>query len=197
MIILFIISILVISIPFETVFPWFVYHVRQIDAKLEKPRSLIYLSKTPFWFGCIHLCNFLKGFLPLYIGNKVWEYNFLIIPLVLVMLWMNNWCLWQKFKNKKQFFFMLGGIYTFLHPMLGILYVIGYLILSLMFNSFVIGFISNILFLFIAFWFLFEDPLYLMLNMCIFILILFAYLDDLVLYFETGEPTIKTSFLNR
>lgn len=185
------------SLPVERLLFKMIASVRQIDAKLIKPRNWIFLSKAPFIYAINPLLNFLKGFLSLYWVTPLIESEYMTILIVLVALVLHNWCIWNHFENRRNFGWILLGIYTFINPILGIWFAIGFILFSFLFNSFLLGFLINIISIFFAIWIFLDSPIYLLVNMTIFVLVLIANIETLVQYFEGDASNIRKSFQNR
>ena len=188
---------LLAAIPFGNLLSWIYGQVQKIDAKLIIPRPSLYCSKVPFLYFFLLLINFLKGYLPLLIFTFSYFEEYNLIILISGLLILNNWNIWQKFENQKKFGLILLGIYSYFSPVLGILFVLAYILSSLLLNSFLLGFLGSIVVLFFGISVIIESPIYLFVNLAIFLIVLFAVRRDLLDHFERSPRRIITSFQQR
>ena len=126
------------------------------------------------------LFNFLKGFLPVYYYLFELDYNHLIMIACGILI-LHNWNIWAKFENRKNFWFILLGIYVAISPLLGIWYILGIIGFALLWNSFLIGLVSAIVIITLPIWIIQENTYILIINIFIFIIVTFALLDDMLL----------------
>ncbi|MCP4049649.1 MAG: hypothetical protein GY730_02970 [bacterium] len=184
-------------LPFDVLLPWTFDRLKEIDSKLDKKRNYLYFSKAPILVVLEKVLDFLKGFLVPFFAVLYFEDEIILLVSVALVLVAHNWSPFLKFRNRMKLWFILLGIYTFIYSPLFIVYISGYIVLSLLFNSFVIGFISNVIFMFSALWFFQLDPIYMPINFIIFVVVFLSYGTQLFIHFEKERLTILKSFESR
>ncbi len=156
----------------------------------------IYFSKAPLVYGMAMFVDFLKGFLVPYFTAKLFDEGWEILSAVMITLLFHNWTFFQGFKNKQRLWLPLWGLYTFMNPILGIVYPLTYAGSVLISNSLVIGFLVNIVLLFFMIGFLEVSSLFLPLNFFVFLITFFALRRPLFYHLEK-ETTLLKSFHKR
>jgi glycerol-3-phosphate acyltransferase PlsY len=187
----------VASIPVDLLVFWLDKKFRDIDSQLEISRSLIRLSKAGILFLFIQISNFAKGFFAGYLTQKLFDNNFLVLSAILLVVIVNNWSCYLKFKNRKQFLLVLWGAYTFIYPPLFLVFPIGYVVMSLIFNSLLIGSMVNIIFMFFPIWYFHLELSFFSLNLFIFMVYFISVARRVFSHFEDEPYTILKSFNNR
>ena len=185
------------SIPFYSFFSAILNSAKAIDAKLERPDTLIYSSKSPYVHLIASVFTFLKGFLPTILIIE-FLYNdlvlFAVIPLIFIA---HTFPIFAGFQNRKSFLLPLWGVYTALYYPFFLILPILYLSLSLIFNTFTMASVLTpaLLFLFLNLYV--NDPLYSILNSIILVLVLISLIMDIIRYFEGNKISLYHSFQNR
>jgi glycerol-3-phosphate acyltransferase PlsY len=155
------------------------------------------MSKSPFLFCLISFYNFAKSYLSLFFFNQFFSSSFFLVVLIILVLTFHNWPIWQNFENKKHFGFILLGIYFYISPTLGLIYLLGFITFALIFNSFLVGRLANIISIFFWLLFLNSDFLSHIINLIILILVSLSYQEELSAYFNGKSFSLKKSFSNR
>ncbi len=132
--------ILLSGVPFEKLLPWLFALLKEVRANQERPKSPVYVSwDTPLFF-LVQLCNFAKGFLPVYYAYSVMENDYVVIAVIPLILILHNWNPFNRFRNRRKFGIPLWGIYTALFWPSIFIFPLLYALLSIVLNSFLIGF---------------------------------------------------------
>jgi hypothetical protein len=188
---------IVAAIPFDIVCPWLLNKFREIDSQLEKPETLLYMSKAPFFAFIAKVLDFAKGYGLLFVGFYYFD-ELTVLLAVGIMLVAHNWSPATKFQNRKHFFLILWGLYSLLYVPFFIVFPISFIVFSLVINSFMVGLILNVIFMILCVWFLQLEPIFLLINFIVFVVTFIAFGIQLFQHFE-GENnlSILKSFNNR
>jgi hypothetical protein len=197
LIIYFIVVTVIAAVPFDIFLPWLLSKSREIESQLEKPSSYLYMSKAPFIAALAKAIDFGKGYLIPFCALYFYDDLIMLISVAIVLV-AHNWTPVLKFKNRKAFLLVLWGLYSFMfHPFIFI-YPIAFIIFSFLINSFFIGLMINIVFMFFCVWFFELPAVYLPINFIVFGIAFVAYVRQLFIHFESDNKfTILKSFKNR
>ena len=170
-----------------------------IGNKMDKPETVVAMSKGPFYHAIYILINFSKGFFIPYLAESVLMLEAGMLSATILCAFIAHlWSPFRKFKQDTSFFWFILGVYVFMSPQFLYIFPLFYIISALILNSFPFGYLVAISGMLFAIW-LSELPLYLLpTNVGVFLILLFAlrsYLSDEI---EAGKTwTIQSSFHNR
>ncbi|MFC1771102.1 hypothetical protein ACFLZV_04355 [Candidatus Margulisiibacteriota bacterium] len=185
------------STPVDIVVPWLVKKVRHIEAQLDKDKPNIKFSPAAFIFLLMKSLQFAKGYVAVFLTQRFFESEWMLLISISIVILFHNWTLFNKFKNRHHLFLVAWGIYSALYFKFFFIFPISYVLLSFLFNSFVIGILANIVFMFAAIWTFYLDPLNIILNLDIFLFGFLVYAKLLFKHFEETPYTLLKSFENR
>lgn len=170
---------------------------REFYIRVGRVTKLIYFSKAFLIFYFSKALEFLKGFFALYAADYVLADPYLMVPTVGIALIAHNWSLFLKFKNRKRFAVILYGMYCFMFPWMLIIYPVCYFGLSVLFNSFLVGLLANVILQFFVIWYFVPDPVFLPVNFVIFLITFISHAHDIFQHFDHKRFTILESFERR
>jgi hypothetical protein len=189
--------ILIASIPLDSLLPLLALKVKEVNDKLDKPRVGLFLPITPFLFGIGKVIQFLKGYFALYFTSfYLGDGTFMIVSCIL-LLTLNNWSPFLKFRNQKKFGYVLWGCYTYIFPYFGLVYPVVFVFFTGVLNSFPVGYTLTIISMFFALAYIQADAYYLPLNFALFVVVFLSLSPQLIQHIEGKKWTLFKSFQNR
>jgi glycerol-3-phosphate acyltransferase PlsY len=187
----------VASVPFDIFLPWVSRKFRDIESQLDTKKANIRFSKRNLVFFLNVMCQFGKGYLAVYFTAEYFASDLLFLVAITTVFVAHNWSVFLKFKNRKKIFLLLWGIYSAINPTFFIVFPISYILISLISNSFIIGSMGSVIFMFGAIWYHNMELVIFPANFVIFIVAFLVYCRALFKHFEEEPYTILNSFENR
>ena len=186
------------AIPVTTVCFWTYSKAKYIDNQLEKGTQLIVFSRFSLvlWFS--YLLHFFKGvFVPFIVSAYYFENNTMLVICIAVLLGSHFFPFFLKFSFQKESLLFLWGLYTFIALEFSYIFPILFLLLSLIFASFLLGKLLAVTGMFFFIWFLELQAVYLPINFIIFLIVFISYYSDLIDHIEKQSHSILMAFKGR
>ena len=173
--------------------------MRQLEAyQAGAPIPHVYFSRSPYVvFGSLIL-DFLKGFCGFWAMSQLFGLeSWFLLPIFPLLLLSHYRSFFLKFEVIRSPIPVILGLYCFMSWPLGVSFICGFLVLSLLLNSFLMGLVSVVLFQFWCIWTSELDPMFFFLNFMIFIFLIFIHHRELFSHIEGNPITILHSYQNR
>jgi glycerol-3-phosphate acyltransferase PlsY len=189
--------ILISAIPFPEFIRALLESIQKVQDRLDTPSSRLFMSFAPFWFFITRCVGVVKGYAALAVMDFYVGVPSLLVLASVFTLSFHNWSFFQMFRNRMQVFAVSWGMYIFMDPLLGIVFPIVSVLMSLLFNSIVIGQFVSVLLMFVFTWLFTLTDVFVVLNFVIFCVTFLAYSERIIRHFEGDRQSILKSFYSR
>lgn len=197
-ILVFIGLILLSATPVTEACFWVYSKAKYIENKLEKGTQLIVFSRYSLVLWVSYIFHFLKGFIiPVIASTYYFDNNTMLVICVAVLLGCHFFPFFLKFSFQKESLLFLWGLYTFIVPEFFYIFPIFFLLLSLIFASFLLGKLFSVTGMFFFIWFLELQAIYLPINFIIFLIVFISYYNDVIDHIEKQSHSILMAFKGR
>ena len=185
------------SIPVWPVFQAMMSQLGQIQSKLERPVTMVMVSKAPFLAGLSVVLTVCKGASIVFWAQFLFVSDWVTLAAIGIGLLSHHWSVWQRFSPQYNFFFFLCGIYGVLDSNLAILFAVSVGLLTVVFNTYFVGLIMAVFVQFLGLWLWGFSAELLIANFVIWMVVVVAYFGPLGRHLDKAPMTMLTSFQTR
>ena len=186
------------AIPVDALLWWLYRYLREAYRRLDRPEELIYFSKAPLVFFLVQITQFAKGYGFVYLAAIFFESEAAFLLCLIALMVFQRWSPLLAFRGQGRLEWVLWGVYTYMYPPLFFIAPVLYACMSLLFNSFLLGFVLTVCSMFFVMWAIPVEPVYLMSNFVLFLISFLALGEKLLLHFEGRTRfTILEAFRSR
>lgn len=186
------------AIPSDWVMHWLLMrHLPEYQVG-GRPIPHVYFARAPYEVAGILALDFIKGFWGFWAMDFLFGIdNWLLLLLIPLFLLSHYRPFFLKFEQVRPLLMVILGLYCYISWPLGLVFFIGFLILSLLLNSFLIGLIGMVLVQFSFIWTSELNPMFFLFNFVIFVFLVLVYHQEVFWHFEEKPITLLHSFRNR
>ncbi|RAP32991.1 hypothetical protein DID77_03740 [Candidatus Marinamargulisbacteria bacterium SCGC AG-439-L15] len=198
--ILFIISTFIYGLlPFDTICLALFRTMRSVDdtGNDDSENPLIRLAKTPYILTIAVLLTFSKGFLPLWLSSQFFYTDSLLPIIILLVIAANHMSYVFNWQEKTQVIPLYLGIYFFLDPSFSLLFLLLFIIATLLVSSISIGILGSLLTCTTLTWVYYQNIDFLIVSSTVLLLYIITHIKTISLYFKGDKLSLLKIYQSR